>query len=172
MSFRETSEGTAPPRGAVAFLLRHVEEVIAGLALVVVVLSVSWGVLSRYVTAQPAPWAGEVAAIAFAWLMFIGAAAGFKHRAHISIDILTQMLPRRARRVMAAVTDLIVVAFCAYAAWLAFRHAAANLTNPSAVLRVPLAYVYASAVIGFALMCIRYVQVAWRRWHGVEEAAA
>ena len=44
--------------------LRHPDEAIAVLALLVTVLSVTWGVVTRYVTAQPAVWASEVAAIA------------------------------------------------------------------------------------------------------------
>ena len=63
-----------------------VEEVIAGAALLVVVLAVCWGVLTRYVTAQPAAWSGEVAGMGFAWLVFLGAAAGFKRGLHVSID--------------------------------------------------------------------------------------
>jgi Tripartite ATP-independent periplasmic transporters, DctQ component len=58
------------------------EEFISGLALVAVILAVGWGVLSRYVSRQPAPWANEVATLAFAWLIFIGAAACFKYGMH------------------------------------------------------------------------------------------
>ena len=52
-------------------LFGSIEEIIACTALVIVVAAVCWGVLSRYVTAQPAPWAGEVAQMGFAWVVFI-----------------------------------------------------------------------------------------------------
>lgn len=48
-----------------------IEDAIAGTALVVVVGSVLWGVLTRYLLAQPAPWSYEVATIGFAWLVFL-----------------------------------------------------------------------------------------------------
>ena len=69
------------------------DEAIAVFALLVTVGSVGWGVVTRYVTAQPAVWASEVAAIAFAWLTFFGASACFRHNAHPSIDMLVQRLP-------------------------------------------------------------------------------
>ena len=53
--------------------------------------------MTRYVTAQPAVWASEVAAIAFAWLTFFGASACFRYNAHPSIDMLVQRCrPRRS----------------------------------------------------------------------------
>jgi TRAP-type transport system small permease protein len=73
--------------------LRYPDEAVAILALVVTVLSVTWGVITRYITAQPAVWASEVATIAFAWLTFFGASACFRHNAHPSIDMLVVRFP-------------------------------------------------------------------------------
>ena len=42
------------------------EEIVACIALAAVVLAVTWGVVTRYITAQPAAWASEVATLAFA----------------------------------------------------------------------------------------------------------
>ena len=55
-----------------------IEDAIAGTALVVVVGSVLWGVFTRYLLTQPAPWSYEVATIGFAWLVFFAAAAGVR----------------------------------------------------------------------------------------------
>ena len=64
------------------------EELIASIAVVVVIAAVSWGVITRYVTAQPATWAGEVATLGFAWVVFFGAAACIKYELHPEIDLL------------------------------------------------------------------------------------
>ena len=63
------------------------------------ILSVAWGVITRYITAQPATWAGELAVIAFAWVVFLGASACFKYRLHASIDMVTALLPDGGRAV-------------------------------------------------------------------------
>ena len=71
------------------------EELVAVFALAVVVLSVSWGVITRYITAQPAAWASEIATLGFAWVVFFGAAACIKYKLHPAIDLLNTRLPPR-----------------------------------------------------------------------------
>ena len=64
-------------------LLDNIEEIVSGIALVIVVLSASWGVFTRYLTKSPATWSGEIATLAFSWLVFVGASACFKHGGHV-----------------------------------------------------------------------------------------
>jgi TRAP-type C4-dicarboxylate transport system permease small subunit len=133
----------------------RIEEVIACTALVIVVAAVVWGVLTRYVTAQPAPWSGEVAAMGFAWVVFAGAAAGFKRGAHVSIDLLTQRLPPRAAAVLGRAVEIGILLFLLYTLWLGIEFTLRNWDNPSPVLRLPLSIIYASVAFGFASMAVR-----------------
>jgi TRAP-type transport system small permease protein len=137
-------------------LFGSIEEIIACTALVIVVAAVCWGVLTRYVTAQPAPWAGEVAQMGFAWVVFIGAAAGLKRGMHVSIDLLTARLPGALRVPLALILDLGLLAFFAYVTWLGIGFTIDNWDNPSPVLRLPLSIIYASVTLGFALMALRH----------------
>jgi TRAP-type C4-dicarboxylate transport system permease small subunit len=123
-------------------------------------------VLTRYVTAQPAPWSGEVAAIAFAWLIFLGASVGFKRGMHVSIDALMRILPQSIRRPLAAMVDLLVLAFCLYVTWLAIGFTVRTWDNPTSVLRLPQSVTYAAPAVGFAFMTLRYGALAWGRWRG------
>lgn len=168
MSVTSTVEGARPARrrGAVLALLDRFEEIVSGAALIVVVLSVCWGVVTRYVTEQPAAWAGEVAAIGFAWVVFVGASAGFKHRMHVSIDMLMQKVPAPVRVPVERALDVGIVVFCAYVAWLGVGFTWDNWDNPTSVLRLPLSIVYAAVMLGFALMALRYAQAALARWRG------
>ncbi len=143
-----------------------VEETIACTALVIVVAAVCWGVLTRYVTAQPAPWAGEVAGMGFAWLVFMGAAAGFKRGLHVSIDILTRLLPRPVERALAAVVQVGILVFAAYVVWLGVGFSIRNLANPSPVLRLPQSIIYLAVTLGFLSIALRqawHLAGAWRR---------
>ena len=135
------------------------EEVIACSALVVVVAAVCWGVLTRYITAQPAPWAGEVAGMGFAWLVFLGAAAGYKRGLHVSIDMLTQLLPRRVERGLAMFVQVGILFFASYVVWLGVGFTIGNLGNPSAVLRIPQSIIYLAVTLGFLSIALRQ---AWR----------
>ncbi len=145
------------------WLARQAEELIAGIALVVVVLAVCWGVITRYVTAQPATWAGEIAAFGFAWCVFVGSAAVVKRGGHVSVDMLVMAFPPRLRAAVNGLAQLAGLAFCAVATWLAFDFALSNADNPSAVLRLPLTILYLAPATGFLLMTLRTVQTMLAR---------
>lgn len=146
--------------------LDYVEEVIAGAALVVIIASTCWGVLTRYITEQPAAWSGEVAGIAFAWLVFVGAAAGVKYGAHMAIDMLVVRLPAALRRAVMVVADATVLGFLFTLLALSVEFSINAWGDPTSVLRLPRSVTYASVVVGSFCMLMRYGRAAWRRWQG------
>ncbi|MFZ4405708.1 MAG: TRAP transporter small permease [Paracraurococcus sp.] len=138
-------------------ILGQADEAIAVLALLVTVGSVGWGVVTRYVTAQPAVWASEVAAIGFAWLTFFGASACFRHNAHPSIDMLVQRLPRGPQRLARLGVDLLVASFLAYFCWMGVEFSISAWDNPTAVLRLPMTVVYGPITLASAMMLARHL---------------
>jgi TRAP-type transport system small permease protein len=149
--------GRSPAR----FAVEYFEELIAGSALIVVVASVCWGVLTRYVTAQPAAWAGELAVIGFAWIVFFGAAACFKYKLHPSIDMMMVLFSARVRQAVRLLVHVLVLSFCTYMVWFGVRFSIDAWDNPSPVLRWPLTVLYGPVTAGFALMIVRYLQQLW-----------
>ncbi|EPX75841.1 TRAP-type C4-dicarboxylate transport system small permease component-like protein [Salipiger mucosus DSM 16094] len=141
----------------------------AGAALVVLVATVCWGVLTRYVTATPAAWTGDISSVAFAWLIFMGGAAAFKHGMHMSIDILWVRLPAPVRRWLGAAVDALVLAFLGYVTWLGVGFCLESMDDPLPILRWPRAILYAAVVAGFACMLLRYLGIALRRFRGRPE---
>ena len=146
--------------------LDYVEEVIAGAALLVVIFSTCWGVVSRYITEQPAAWSGEVAGIGFAWLVFVGAAAGVKYGSHIAIDMLVVRLPGPLRRGLMLAADALVLAFLAMLLVLSVQFSIDAWGDPTSVLRLPRTVTYSSVVVGSLCMLVRFARAAWRRWQG------
>lgn len=152
--------------------LRYPDEAIGAGALLVTVGSVGWGVVTRYVTAQPAVWASEVAAIAFAWLTFFGASACFRHNAHPSIDMLVGRLPAGPQRVARIGVDLLVAAFLAYFCWLGLVFSIAAWDNPTAVLRLPMTVVYGPITLASLMMLARHLANMRRPARAPERAMA
>ncbi len=141
-------------------LVDQFEEIVAGTALVIVVLAVCWGVVTRYITEQPATWAGEIAAMAFAWMVFVGAGAALKRGMHVYIDMLLLALPSGPRRIVTLAADGIVLAFLAIGLGLATEFAIDSWDNPTSVLRLPLTTIYAAVMVGFGCLLWRYIAVA------------
>lgn len=155
----------AGPATAPALLLDQFEEIVASIALVVVVASVAWGVLTRYVTAQPAAWAGEVATLGFAWVVFFGASACIKYRLHPSIDMVESRLPAALQRLVQWTNHVLLLGFFCFMLWFGTRFALDSASMPTAVLRLPLVWLYGPVTFCFGLMIVRHVQVLLgRRW--------
>jgi TRAP-type transport system small permease protein len=141
------------------FWLDQFEELVAGTAVVVIVFAVSWGVITRYITAQPAAWASEVATLAFAWLVFFGAAACVKYGLHPAIDMVLIRLSPAARSVCLMINHALVLGFCGFMVWFGSRFAIDAWSNPSPVLRLPLTWLYGPVALSFGLMALRYLQL-------------
>ena len=126
------------------------EEAVAGLALAVVFLSVVWGVIARYIAPQPAVWSNELATIGFAWLVFLGAAAGAKRGLHVGVDLVTARLPKEVQRWLAAGVNMFLALALAYIVFLSIKIGLASLDRPTPVLRLPTTVIHAAVAIGFA----------------------
>lgn len=140
-------------------LLWRTEELIAGAALVVVIGSVLWGVVTRYVFPQPAAWSYEVATIGFAYVVFFGAAAGVRYRLHSDIDVLVRMFPEPWQRAVALFNFwLLFGLFLSLTVFFAIHgvHAHQSLTI---ALNLPRSVLYAPLSLASAFMLLRHVQV-------------
>lgn len=163
----------APPEIApkTRFCDLYFEEYAAAIALLFVVASVSWGVITRYVSHTPAIWTGETARIAFAWAVFLGSAAGFKRREHIVIDVFLPLLPPFLARMVLRAADLIVLVVLVVITVLSVRFTISTYQAMTTVLRLPQSVIYGAAAVGFALMTLRHIQ-AMRSGRAVPGASA
>ena len=160
-------------RSVLRVALKNLEEVVAGVALVIVVALILYGIFNRYVLELSSVWAPELASLIFTWVVFLGASAAWKRNMHISIDVIVSRLGPRVRPPIRALADAIVVVFLGYATYLAISIAISSYVRLSPVLRVPFTYVYAAVALAFASMFLRKLAsvmgAMWPRG-GAEEA--
>jgi TRAP-type transport system small permease protein len=74
-------------------------------------LAILGQVAMRYLFDAPVSWAEEVAVLAFAWLVFLGAARAQRDDSHLSVDLLRRRFSGRAGRLMDA-GRLLAVGLC------------------------------------------------------------
>ena len=77
--------------------LERLELAAATLLFLIIVLSITAQVISRYGLSSPIVWVEEMATYSFIWIVFLGAAVGMKRLSHIKIEALSMMLPPRGR---------------------------------------------------------------------------
>ena len=162
----EEANGQDEPGWMPGGWLGNLEEIIACVALILVVMATSWGVFTRYVSAQPATWSAEIAAAGFCWMIFFGAAAVTKRGPHVSIDVLVMAFPAGLRAALSRAIDGTLVLFLFLLAFLAAQFTVDSWDTPMPSLRWPYSIHYAGAALGLAAMALRQAAVAWRRLGG------
>lgn len=101
----------APATGRVK---KALDRVLAGASIVLfalLVVIVSWQVVTRQIIKDPSAWSEEAARYTFVWLGFFATALVFSERGHIAVDFLVEKLPVRAQQVVAVLVQLSIMAF-------------------------------------------------------------
>jgi TRAP-type transport system small permease protein len=123
-------------------------------ALVLLIVSiVAVAVLFRYVFNAPLIFSFDLAVILFVWLIFLGLARAAHEGAHLSVDMLTMMLPTQVARLADVVVRVLMIAIAAFIAFHAY-----DLTTRTrmeiATMRISMAWLYAAAPVGFAIFAL------------------
>ena len=120
---------------------------------------------TRYVLNNSASWTEEIARYLLIAVVFVGATIGVLKNNHIQVDFFYRYMPHRMARVVATVVDVVRTLFFAAAVVLTVLMMQKLGSNSRmTMIDLPMNYVYAVCLVGFALMTIRSALVARRHW--------
>jgi TRAP-type transport system small permease protein len=147
-------------------ILDRLINVLLGVGFVLLLTVIGLNVFGRMLFGGGLPWADEAARFLFIWVAFLGGAVAYFRREHISVGFLTAKLPRRlhlAMRILQELLVLVVLSFLMYGAFVlidvTFRR--------SALLGIPMSYVFAAVPVSAFLMALMTVyrvgRLAYRR---------
>ncbi len=127
-------------------------------ALLVIVLSME--VVARYVFSNSFRWSEELARYLFIWLIFIGASYAVVKKAHIHVDSLFAILPKKAKPYAELLGKFVWLAFSIFVVYLGVQQTLSvlNSSQLSPGLQIPLYLVYLAIPVGYLLMSLRIVQ--------------
>ena len=140
------------------FIIKNLEEIIAAIAICIVVLAAFYGVISRYILNNPVNWSNELATISFTWAVFLGAAAAWKSNKHINLDLVYNFLPNVLKKISDWLKILILTIFFVFALYLAIKFTITAYNKPTSILRIPFSYVDLPVVLFFISLIIRSLQ--------------
>jgi TRAP-type C4-dicarboxylate transport system permease small subunit len=143
-------------------LLRNFEVTLSGAFLSVTVLVVILNVILRYFFKGGLYWVEEVSTVSFIWSVFIGAAAAYRHKMHIGIDLITKLCPERTRELISIIINLLMVVINGYIVYLSYLFIQQNRLKRTPVLDVPALYVNLAITVGFTLMTIHAIQFLYQ----------
>ncbi len=117
----------------------------------------------QWLAARDLSWAQELCIYMFIWMAKFGAAYGVRTGIHVGVDVLVNMLPAGSRHrvitfslLCGALFTAIIAAFGA-----SFVVQMWQTGQQSNDLEAPMWIVYLAIPLGSALMCYRFLQVAW-----------
>jgi len=116
-------------------------------------------IVTRYMIDAPLGWTVEVLLTLWLWLVFWASAFCVKDKDHIRFDMLSRAVPRKARRVFAIVTALIIAGAFAWSFLPTLDYILFYKIKKSAVLRIRLDYIFSIYGV-FVVAIVSYY--AWR----------
>ena len=87
---------------------------IAGTALCIMSVIISWGVFTRYVLGSGSFWPEPISIFLAIQLTFYGAAACYRADTHISLRMFVSLLPDRLQRWEGWLVDLLMASICLF----------------------------------------------------------
>lgn len=147
------------------FINQRLEEIIGIMGLAVTVSLIFVGVVMRVFFKSGIGWQEELSRILYVLVVYLGASYGIKSDDHICVTFMVRQLSPKGQRILRIITDLV---------WILFNLVIAGLSldtygrmrqtlGETAVLMIPLHYVFLIIPVGFILLTGRLIQVLWQR---------
>ncbi len=120
--------------------------------------------IQDYATRIDMTWAQELCVYMFIWVAKFGAAYGVRTGIHVGVDVLINRLPPATRGIVIIFGLLCGALFTGVIGSLGARFVweIAHTDQVSADMEAPMWLVYLAIPCGSYLMCLRFLQVAWR----------
>lgn len=142
------------------------EEIIGTIMLATVVTLIFLGVVMRVGFNRGIPWQEELSRVFYVLVVYLGASYGIKTEDHIRVTVVSELLPPRGKKALEIITDIIWVLFniAIVVISLSVYPRLQRFMGRSAVLEIPLHYIFLTVPIGSALMTLRLIQNYYQKY--------
>jgi len=142
---------------------------LAVLIMIALVVSVCYEVVMRYFFNAPTRWVVEFSEYALLQLAFLGGAWVLREEAHVSVEMVTELLPRRGREIMFVITSLVGAATCGLFFWVSLVYLIGIYDTGEMLyksMEVKKWAVMAVMAPGLLLLTLQFLR---RAWNGLPE---
>jgi TRAP-type C4-dicarboxylate transport system permease small subunit len=150
------------PANSLFSKLAKIEESILGFFLVVMILLACLQILLRTVFSSGLSWADPFLRYLVLWSGLLGAARATSQGKHLTLDIITFLVPKSLHAWLHVVTDLFSAIVAAFLTWAAFLFIRSEIKfSGTVLLSVPLWVWNLIFPIAFVLIAFRFFMAAW-----------
>jgi len=139
-------------------LFKNLEEVLCVVVLSLIVIVTSLQVFTRYFLDSPLSWAEELARFLMIWLVFFGASAGIKRKAHIKVDFFLDRMPPSFKKIFSILGGVLVVGILLILIYQGTMLSIKMATVSAISLPITWGFVYSAVPIGCFFILLRLIQ--------------
>ena len=150
-----------------SWLARRAENVLAAM-LAMMFAAFLLQIAFRYLAGLPIGWTHELSVILWVWLVLWGAAFVITEREEIRFDIVYGAVGPKARRFMAVITALALVALYLVSLPAVVDYVAFMKVERTAYLKVRFDFLFSIYIVFVVAAVIRYIWLGWQALRGVE----
>lgn len=125
--------------------------------MLVMVILAFYQVLTRFIFHDASPWTEEILRRAMIWMVTLGLALGFRHGAHISVDVIARVQNHVVRRLVPPTVFIISLVFLLTVVWLGSDMAYRVRFQTFGSLDISMSWAYAAIPVGAALSVITLI---------------
>lgn len=141
-------------------VLRKVERIVMYVAYTVLVAATLIGIITRVIPGlKNIVWGMEASRFCMVWLVMLINSVNIKERDEIVIEVLITRVPDKVRRIMAIISDILVIAFLIIMFWYGLKICITNRNQMTASLGITMNYVYACMPLGAFCMLLEKIIV-------------
>lgn len=145
------------PWRSIVHAIGLIEQVIGALLLFGILFLVVALVAQRYLPGVNYPWTGEIARLSMVWGTFVMAGYLAAHDRHIAIHVVDFVLGGRALATVKLLVNVVVLLTSLVMLYAILQLIEADIGQVTAAAEIPLRFVNAVPIIGFALTALRAV---------------
>ncbi len=93
--------------------LKRMVDITTGVCFAVMFLDITLQIVARNFLNMPFSWTEEFARFLYVWVVFLGAVAITLDDEHIRVEIVSHMLPRKLRKIIFIIGNIMAMIFCA-----------------------------------------------------------
>jgi len=147
------------------WLRRRAEDVLAAL-LGVMFAAFMIQIVFRYFFNLPTGWTTELTVVCWLWMVLWGAALVVKESEEIRIDLVTSMVGRRGRVVLAIGIALAIVVLYALSLPASYSYVSFMKVEKSSYLKIPMNWLYSIYLVFIVAVIVRYLWLLWELFRG------
>jgi len=138
-------------------LLRRAIQLVIILMFAILIATVFYQVLGRYLFNAPPSWSEELARFLQVWIALLASALCIQQSMHLGVDYLLYAVPRRARAALEVLVHLLVTGFLLLLLVQGIKLLEVAAVQTSPAMGINMWYAYLAVPAGAALMLVESV---------------